>query len=109
VMLDSENNHVLSWMRKVAGAPTVVVAANFTAEPQTVNLVIPAASGQAKTLLKTPGTTDPASFAKIELGLFGGLHRRIEITTASVQTDAETWDSRSKYCLWRSTSAVLII
>ena len=41
-MLDCENNHVLSWMRKVAGAPTVVVAANFTAEPQMVNLVIPA-------------------------------------------------------------------
>jgi alpha-glucosidase len=71
VMLDSENNNVLSWMRKVAGAPTVVIAANFTAERQTVNLVIPGASGKAKTLLKTPGATDPASFTKIELGPFG--------------------------------------
>jgi alpha-glucosidase len=71
VMLDSENKNVLSWMRKVAGAPIVVVAANFTAERQTVNLVIPGAPGQAKTLLKTPGATDPTSFAKIELEPFG--------------------------------------
>jgi alpha-glucosidase len=35
VMRDSENNNVLSWMRKVAGAQTAVVAANFTASVQT--------------------------------------------------------------------------
>jgi alpha-glucosidase len=71
LMLDRGNNNVLCWMRIVAGAPIVVVAANFTAEQQTVNLVIPGASGKARTLLKTPGATDPASFAKIELGPFG--------------------------------------
>jgi alpha-glucosidase len=71
VMLDSDNNNVLSWMRKVAGAPTVVIATNFTAKPQTVNLAIPGTSGKAETLLKTPGAADPASLEKIELGPFG--------------------------------------
>ena len=37
-MLDPENPNVLSWKREAAGAPPVVVALNFTAEPQTVNL-----------------------------------------------------------------------
>ena len=71
VMLDTANNNVLSWMRQSPGAPTVVVATNFTAAPQTVSLAIPGASGKVKTLLKTPGAADPASLSAIELGPFG--------------------------------------
>jgi alpha-glucosidase len=71
VMLDTENINVLSWMRKAPGARTVVVAANFTAAPQTVSLAIPGASAKPRTLLKTPGGADPASLAVIELGPFG--------------------------------------
>jgi alpha-glucosidase len=70
-MLDTDNTKVLSWMRQAPNAPTVVVAANFTAEPQTVNLSAPGLSGKVKTLLKTPGAADPASLSTIELGPFG--------------------------------------
>jgi alpha-glucosidase len=74
VMLDMENTKVLSWMRKAAGATQVVVAVNFTADAQTVNLTTGDAgvkAGHAKTLLKSPGGIDPASLDKVELGPFG--------------------------------------
>jgi alpha-glucosidase len=71
IMLDTENNKVLSWERKAAGAPAVVVSVNFTAEPQTVSLSVPGAGGTVKTLLKTPGGADAASLGEIKLGPFG--------------------------------------
>ncbi|MDE3186560.1 MAG: alpha-glucosidase [Acidobacteriota bacterium] len=75
VLLDTANIKVLSWMRQLPGAPTVVVSVNFTAEPQTVSLAIPGvdpgASGKVRTLLKTPGAQDPASLGAIALGPFG--------------------------------------
>jgi alpha-glucosidase len=71
VMLDTENTKVLSWLRKTPGAPAVVVAANFTAEAQTVSLTVPEASGAVKTLLKSPGIADPVSLSHIELAPFG--------------------------------------
>ena len=61
---------VLSWLRKAPGAPTVVVAANFTADPQTVSLAVPGSTGKLKTLLKSPGAAEPASLTSIELGPF---------------------------------------
>jgi alpha-glucosidase len=70
-MLDTSNTKVLSWVRKAPGAPPVVVSANFTAEPQTVNLSVPGFGGRVKTLLKTPGATDPVSLGEIQLGPFG--------------------------------------
>ena len=33
-MLNTEDTNVLSWMRQTPGQPAVVVACNFTAEPQ---------------------------------------------------------------------------
>jgi alpha-glucosidase len=74
VMLDATNTKVLSWMRSEPGAPSIVVATNFTAEPQTVNLRDAASglpSGKLTTLLKTPGSPDPTSIDHIELGPFG--------------------------------------
>jgi alpha-glucosidase len=71
VMLDAENNKVLSWMRQTPGAPFVVVSVNFTADPQTVSLSIPNAGSNVKTLLKTPGAADPTSIGQIQLGPFG--------------------------------------
>ena len=71
-MLDRNNASVLSWKRQAPGAPPVVIACNFTAEPQTVNLVgagLP--DGPVNTLLKTPGAPDPASLKSIHLGPFG--------------------------------------
>jgi alpha-glucosidase len=71
-MLDSENTKVLSWKREAAGAPPVVVALNFTAEPQTVNLLGRGLSdGPVTTLLKTPGANDPTSLKTIQLGPYG--------------------------------------
>jgi alpha-glucosidase len=70
-MLDTDNTKVLSWVRQTPGAPAVVVSVNFTAEPQTVSLTVPGASGKTKTLLKTPGAADPASLGQIQLGPFG--------------------------------------
>ncbi len=74
VMLDRANDKVLSWMRKAPDAPAVVVAANFTAEPQTVNLTGGSAgltASHVRTLLKTPGGANPKSIDHIELGPFG--------------------------------------
>jgi alpha-glucosidase len=71
VMLDTSNTKVLSWMRQTAGAPSVVIATNFTADPQTVSLSIAGSSGNVKTLLKTPGAADPASISQIQLGPYG--------------------------------------
>src|ERR1017187_6059339 len=70
-MLDTANTKVLSWMRQTPGAPAVVVSVNFTADPQTVSLSVPGAGGKVTTLLKTPGSADPASLDKINLGPFG--------------------------------------
>ena len=74
IMLDTEDNKVLSWMRQAPGAAQVVVSVNFTAEPQTVNLAMGGAGvrpRRVKTLLKTPGAADPQSLDAIELGPFG--------------------------------------
>lgn len=74
IMLDTENDKVLSWMRQAPGARQVVVSVNFTAQPQTVNL---AAGGpglkpaRLTTLLKTPGGADATSLDHIALGPFG--------------------------------------
>jgi alpha-glucosidase len=74
VMLDSENTKVLSWMRQSPGAPDVVIAVNFTAEPQMVNLTTGSTGlgpSKVSTLLKTPGAADPKAIDHIELGPFG--------------------------------------
>lgn len=70
-MLDPDNPNVLSWARKGPGDVSVVVAANFKPEPQTVSLSVPGAGAHLKTLLKTPGAADPASLGSILLGPYG--------------------------------------
>ena len=71
VMLDTGNDKVLSWMRQAPGAPSVVVSANFTAQPQTVNLAAGVKGSGLHTLLKSPGGVDPTSLEHIELAPFG--------------------------------------
>jgi alpha-glucosidase len=70
-MVDTTNTRVLSWLRQTAGAPAVFVSVNFTAEPQTVSLSAPGATGKIKTLLITPGALEPASLGEIKLGPYG--------------------------------------
>jgi alpha-glucosidase len=74
IMLDTDNTSVLSWLRQAPGMPQVVVSANFTAQPQTVDLETPGAGlkpERLRTLLKSPGVADPASPDPIELPPFG--------------------------------------
>ena len=69
-MLDTANTKVLSWTRQAQGTPAVVVAVNFTAQPQRVSLSVPGVGGTVKTLLKTSGGIDPVSLESIALGPF---------------------------------------
>ena len=69
-MLNTSNDKVLSWKREVAGSPTVVVACNFTSDSQTIDLS-GGGSKEGKTLVKTPGMSDPPSLDKVELSPFG--------------------------------------
>ncbi len=73
-MLNENDAHVLAWMRKGADGEVVVVACNFTAQPQTVSLDL-AGKGvegtHATTLLKTPGGADPESLQSVALGPYG--------------------------------------
>src|SRR5260370_21382082 len=74
VMLDETNTKVLSWMRKGPDGSQVVVACNFTAEPQTANLKSggPGLKGShARTLLKSPGGSDPSSLDAVAPQPFG--------------------------------------
>ena len=74
IMLNTGDGHVLSWLRKSDNGEAVVVACNFSDQPQTVSLDL---SGQGiqgthvKMLMKTPGAADPASLASIQLGAYG--------------------------------------
>jgi alpha-glucosidase len=73
-MLNATDTKVLSWTRQVPGHPAVVVACNFTAEPQKISFDLSQhgiTSKQAKTLMKTPASTDPASLDAVNLPPFG--------------------------------------
>jgi alpha-glucosidase len=74
VMLDETNANVLSWLRKAQDGSQIVVSCNFTADPQTVNLTAGGGGlngSHAKTLLKSPGSADPASLDAVALQPFG--------------------------------------
>ena len=74
VMLNTSDNNVLMWLRQAAGQPPVVVACNFTAQPQKISFDLSAqgiTGRNAKTLMKTPGSSDPPSLDAVELPPFG--------------------------------------
>ncbi len=73
-LLNTTDAKVLSWVRQTPGQPAVVVACNFTAEPQQFRFDLSQqgiSSKQAKTLMKTPGSRDPASLDDVNLPPFG--------------------------------------
>ncbi|MBT9332488.1 glycoside hydrolase family 13 protein [Paracidobacterium acidisoli] len=73
-MLNTTDAHVLSWLRRAPGGEAVVVACNFTAQPQTIGFDLKAhgvAGEGVKTLLKTPGGADPVSLNSVTLPPFG--------------------------------------
>ena len=74
VMLNTGNNDVLMWLRQAPGQPAVVVACNFTNQPQKVSFDLSGqniSSKNAKTLMKTPGSSDPPSLDAVQLPPFG--------------------------------------
>jgi alpha-glucosidase len=73
-MLNATDNNVLSWLRQTPGQPAVVVACNFTAQPQKINFDLSPqgiSSKQIKTLIKTPGASDPPSLDAVSLPPYG--------------------------------------
>ncbi len=81
IMLNPTDQHVLSWLRKSRDGEAVIVACNFTAEPQTVSFNLTAqgvSTFHVKTLLKTPGAPDPLSIDMIQLGPYGVYIGKVE-------------------------------
>jgi alpha-glucosidase len=81
IMLNMNDPHVLSWLRKGSNGEAVVVACNFTAQPQTVSFNLKAQGVNrfhVKTLLKTPGAADPLSLDMVQLGPYGVYIGRVE-------------------------------
>jgi alpha-glucosidase len=73
-MLNTNDQHVLSWLRKGPNGEAVVVAVNMTADPQTASFNLkPQGVNRfhVKTLLKTPGAQDPLSLDLVQLGPYG--------------------------------------
>lgn len=74
IMLNPSDPNVLSWLRTGPKGEAVVVICNFTAKPQKIGLNLKPhgiAYRSVRTLLKTPGTADPASLADINVQPFG--------------------------------------
>jgi alpha-glucosidase len=74
-MLDRTNPHVLSWLRQ-AGNERVVVACNFTAEPQRVSLDLRTRE-RGDILLASPGVLPPQSLRDFALPAFGVVIARL--------------------------------
>jgi alpha-glucosidase len=81
IMLNSGDQHVLSWLRKSPDGEAVIVACNFTAEPQTVSFDL-SKQGlhrfHVKTVMKTPGAPDPLSLDLVQLGPYGVYIGKVE-------------------------------
>jgi alpha-glucosidase len=74
IMLNTSDDHVLSWLRKASDGEAVVVACNFTAQSQTVSFNLSPQgvhSTRVETLLISPGASDPESLHSIRLGAYG--------------------------------------
>ena len=80
-MLNTSDEHVLSWLRKSENGEAVIVACNLTDQPQTVSFDLsPQAikGSSVTTLLKTPGAADPASLHSVQLGPYGVYIGRVQ-------------------------------
>ncbi|HEY6448893.1 MAG TPA: alpha-glucosidase [Acidobacteriaceae bacterium] len=81
VMVNPNDPHVLAWVRKAPNGEAVLVACNLTAQPQTVSYDLRKAGVHrfhVKTLLKTPGGTDPLSLDLVPLGPYGVYIGKVE-------------------------------
>ncbi|HTV83558.1 MAG TPA: DUF3459 domain-containing protein [Acidobacteriaceae bacterium] len=74
IMLNTRDNHVLSWLRRSSTGEAVVVACNFTAQPETLRFDLnqEGVTGlRLRTLLITPGAPRPVSVRSVPLGPYG--------------------------------------
>jgi alpha-glucosidase len=81
VMLNSNDDHVLSWLRVAPDGEAVVVACNLTAHPRTVGFHLDRHGvrvGALRTLLKTPGAPDATGDGNVQLGAYGVYIGRVE-------------------------------
>ena len=70
IMLNTKDLNVLSWLRQAPGQPAVIVACNFTNQPQKISFDLSAqgvTSKEVRTLMKTPGNVDPPSLDAVQL------------------------------------------
>jgi alpha-glucosidase len=80
-MLNTSDEHVLSWLRKADNGEAVVVACNLSDQPRTISFDLSPQNihGTAvTTLLKTPGAADPASLHSVQLGPYGVYVGRVQ-------------------------------
>ncbi len=81
LMIDNDNPSVLSWVRQAPDGTAVVVSCNFTGSPQTVSLDLSRQGIKGKglkTLIKTPGASDPAALTSVALPPFGVYMGRVQ-------------------------------
>jgi len=74
VMLNTNDPHVLAWLRRTPKGEAVLFACNFTAEPQTVRFDLKALDVHAtnvSALMNTPGQAAPTTLTNIALKPFG--------------------------------------
>jgi alpha-glucosidase len=80
-MLNTSDEHVLSWLRKADNGEAVVVACNLSDQPQTISFDLSPQNIHGTvvtTLLKTPGAADPASLHSVQLGPYGVYVGRVQ-------------------------------
>jgi alpha-glucosidase len=73
-MLNTRDEHVLSWLRKSANGEAVIVACNLSDQPQTISFDLSTEGIHGTvvtTLMKTPGAADPPSLRSVQLGPYG--------------------------------------
>jgi len=74
IMLNTDDPHVLAWLRYTAKGEAVLFACNFTAAAQTVRFDLQAlhvSANNAVALLNSPGQDEPPSLTSITLKPFG--------------------------------------
>ena len=69
VMLNTDDQHVLSWLRRTSAGETLLFACNFTDQPQTVNFQLPTRA--VTVLMNSPGQVAPKSLSNIVLKPYG--------------------------------------
>jgi alpha-glucosidase len=79
-VLSTDNQQILAWSRTDSSGKVVVVACNFTAEPQVVSLESGTSAKTAKTLASSGGSEEPGSvnLGAVSLPPYGSVVAEVE-------------------------------